>query len=525
MLKSIIDFISNYKNPLLLITYILISIIVLFLIFNSKIETYIQLNRDKLIKNPILAPLVNIYAPITKPIIQSNVVDKGSLNPEELPKTDQNTKSWTQSTSGGIIASFKKVILGFIKTILKPFYFILGIFAKIVTKFRKMIDNMRRYILGIRAMFNTVVTDTLKRLRDGHAAIIYYKERMRSIIKKQVATISLMRMYMQAMGHTFKSLMNGPITGFTKFATNPGYLGMLFTFAVSCGLCLFSGNPFVMMVACPICFICFDKNTEVEMEDGSIKMIKDIVIGDIIKGNSGVVGSVVTNGTGVPMYDYNGVQVSGDHLVYENNKWVRVVDSEDGNLTINESERIVCLMTDNHKIQISGITFSDYFETDDYKTNKWIMEKVQNHMNNNKYNSICNDIYPWGFGENTLIELENDETKYIRDIQIGDILHNGNRILGVIKMDRVEQGIKLYNYKGIEVSGTQLTNYLNILWTRIAPVCRKSIEKTHSKYVYSLITSDRTIAINGITFADFLECTDEDLNNEMDDRVEEVLNN
>ena len=26
----------------------------------------------------------------------------------------------------------------------------------------------------------------------------------------------------------------------------------------------------------PICLICFDENTEVEMEDGSIKMIKDI---------------------------------------------------------------------------------------------------------------------------------------------------------------------------------------------------------------------------------------------------------
>ena len=68
-------------------------------------------------------------------------------------------------------------------------------------------------------------------------------------------------------------------------------------------------------------------------------------------------------------------------------------------------------------------------------------------------------------------------------------------------------------------------DYLNILWTRIAPVCRKPIEKTHSKYVYSLITDDRKITINGITFADFLECTDEDLNNEMDSRVEEILNN
>ena len=92
-------------------------------------------------------------------------------------------------------------------------------------------------------------------------------------------------------------------------------------------------------------------------------------------------------------------------------------------------------------------------------------------------------------------------------------------------MDRVKQGIKLYNYKGIEVSGTQLTNYLNILWSRIGPVCRKLIENTHSEYVYSLITEDRTITINGITFADFLECTDEDLNNEIDYRVEEVLNN
>ena len=57
------------------------------------------------------------------------------------------------------------------------------------------------------------------------------------------------------------------------------------------------------------------------------------------------------------MYDYNNVQVSGDHLVYENNRWVRVSESDSGCLAPMESKRIVCLMTDNHKIQINGITF------------------------------------------------------------------------------------------------------------------------------------------------------------------------
>ena len=108
---------------------------------------------------------------------------------------------------------------------------------------------------------------------------------------------------------------------------------------------------------------CFLPNTEITMADGSKKKIIDIELKDNIKVGGNVFATakfLITN-----LYDYKGVKVSGSHMVNENNKWIRVEDSDIAKSLGNDEHVVYTLGTQNRRIVINDILFTDYFELDE----------------------------------------------------------------------------------------------------------------------------------------------------------------
>ena len=108
---------------------------------------------------------------------------------------------------------------------------------------------------------------------------------------------------------------------------------------------------------------CFLPNTEIAMADGSKKKIINIELKDNIKVGGNVFATakfLITN-----LYDYKGVKVSGSHMVNENNKWIRVEDSNIAKSLGNDEHVVYTLGTQNRRIVINDILFTDYFEIDE----------------------------------------------------------------------------------------------------------------------------------------------------------------
>ena len=108
---------------------------------------------------------------------------------------------------------------------------------------------------------------------------------------------------------------------------------------------------------------CFLPDTEITMADGSKKKIIDIELKDNIKIGGNVFATakfLITN-----LYDYKGVKVSGSHMVNENNKWIRVEDSNIAKSLGNDEHVVYTLGTQNRRIVINDILFTDYFEIDE----------------------------------------------------------------------------------------------------------------------------------------------------------------
>ena len=105
---------------------------------------------------------------------------------------------------------------------------------------------------------------------------------------------------------------------------------------------------------------CFIAGTMITMSDGTLKPVEQVDIGDTVR----VGGKVFATGKFLidNLYDYNGIQVSGTHMVKEDGAWTRVEDSRVGK-SLGDDEVIVYVFgNENRRIIINNTEFTDYFE-------------------------------------------------------------------------------------------------------------------------------------------------------------------
>lgn len=116
---------------------------------------------------------------------------------------------------------------------------------------------------------------------------------------------------------------------------------------------------------------CFIKGTLVTMANGSKKSIEKVNLGDYVAegGKVFATGKFLIN----DLYNYKGIKVSGSHMVKEDNTWTRVEDSKYGKLISTDEHVVYIFGSQNRRILINNILFTDYFEVTDQE--KLISEK------------------------------------------------------------------------------------------------------------------------------------------------------
>ena len=105
---------------------------------------------------------------------------------------------------------------------------------------------------------------------------------------------------------------------------------------------------------------CFMAGTMITMADGSFKAVETVDIGDEVA----VGGKVFATGKFLidNLYEYKGIQVSGTHMVKEDGVWTRVENSKHGISLGNDDAIVYVFGSENRRIIINGIEFTDYFE-------------------------------------------------------------------------------------------------------------------------------------------------------------------
>jgi len=114
---------------------------------------------------------------------------------------------------------------------------------------------------------------------------------------------------------------------------------------------------------------CFAPETPVRLKTGVTKPISELQVGDELEGGT-VEGVLVFDGTAVPLYNLNGIRVSGSHLVQDEQGGWRSVASDGRAVPIQERVPLLyCLNTSQRIIPVLGSTgpvqFRDWEEIEE----------------------------------------------------------------------------------------------------------------------------------------------------------------
>lgn len=265
---------------------------------------------------------------------------------------------------------------------------------------------------------------------------------------------------------------------------------------------------------------CFDKNTLLKMNDGSVKPIYEIEIGDLLLNNNEVTSKIKVITEGSQMYNLNNVIVSDSHIVKYNDEWIHVSKHPESKIIFSYKEPFLyCLNTSSKIIEINDIFFTDWDEIYDKDINKFNFllclkfnntTKLQNL--NNTYKFKTEDIHKYfdgGFIGSSIVQLKNKNKVEIKNIQIGDILEDGEKVFGIVEINGKnisEQCIYYLGNNKIFEGGCNLIlrdKKINLFTTLDLDISNKLIQSNKENKLYHLLTDKQTLNVNKIRFFDY----------------------
>lgn len=261
---------------------------------------------------------------------------------------------------------------------------------------------------------------------------------------------------------------------------------------------------------------CFDEDTLFVMNNGDKKKIKHIKIGDILLHNNEVVSTIQLSSKNTTMYKLNNIIVSGSHMVYHNNQWICVSDHPDAVIYDNYNKKYIYSLNVTHKIFIiNDCIFSDWDEIIDNKNTNMnsLIKKITRikkiHNIDGEYTFENNDIHKYlegGFSENTFINMLNGDRVSIKDVNVGDILANGENVYGkvLIKGDIPQYSYYLGGMLKFQGGDNQTIEYNNNIISTLTFTdnCKIKISNSQPK-LYHLLTDKKYFYINNIKFYDY----------------------
>ncbi len=274
---------------------------------------------------------------------------------------------------------------------------------------------------------------------------------------------------------------------------------------------------------------CFDEDTNIELQNGITKKIKEVCINDILKDGSYITSTMKLSSENVTMYKYKNIIVSGTHTIIINNKHIKVSDLENA-IKIEDYRKpyIYCLNTSNKVIQLGKTFFTDWDEINDS-----IMYSIRNKLkykiiNNFTYSDIHN-ILEGGFHSKTQLELIDGSSIFISKLEVGNILKSGEKILGIVEISTKDIDVKKYYIQGCckyyksddseDTSESYKTcsiicgpnnqvcdedlGYFSTLDIKTFSILQKKPEK-----LFHILTDSGKFMLNGIMFYDYNGCLD-----------------
>jgi hypothetical protein len=176
---------------------------------------------------------------------------------------------------------------------------------------------------------------------------------------------------------------------------------------------------------------CFDGRTMIKMIDGSYKPISSIKLGEKTFNDGYITAVLKLDAKTQTMYKLNDIIVSGNHKVKYNNEWVYISEYPSIIKIEDYDEQIIyCLNTQSKEIKINDHVFLDWDEIYDID-----FEKLSRFYGAKMKTSDIHGYFDCGFVGSTMVTLKDGSKKKIKEISIGTILGNDEKVYGIVEIN------------------------------------------------------------------------------------------
>ena len=420
----------------------------------------------------------------------SNNFNEHRQNPATIITAGLYGKS-SRNVLSGIIG---QKITAIFKEFLKLFNPIFTMFAKMLSKFQGSINGIRGMLRPIRNYFNNTAKMFYDKIQKFTIGILYSMHKMRNSMRRSMSGFNIMMHTLEHTKNSMQSIVTSPpVELAVKFLSRAEWIA-------DKGSDLF----------------CFDADTYIKLQDNSYKRISQIELGDILE-DGGEVIAIQEFANKNTLYKYGHIYLSGGHIVKEDNIWTTVNKSRLGTEVYVSPPYLFCLSTTTGNIQIDGILFKDYEGTVSKFVNMTINSLILTKLNSpTKDKKMVTGLYSYGpdylengFHPETFIEMATPTLKSIKNIKIGDILINNNKVIGKVRIN--PKYIKYYK----DTHGTLVTTNTKVqhngIWKNIEVLPDILPEIDMDDIVaHNIITESSTIQVNGNkVYRDYIELQDE----------------
>jgi len=253
---------------------------------------------------------------------------------------------------------------------------------------------------------------------------------------------------------------------------------------------------------------CFSGDSEIELDcdDNSIhikKTIADIEVGDVLKGGEIVTAIMKLSAKEQHVYELRGIKVTGEHRVFHNTLgWIKVKNHPNSILVSDFNEPFVyCLGTDEKTFHVGGQLYSDWDDVDKHVYCSLTTFCSEIYSNKDIHTYLDNGVV-----SSSLVKMNTGESIPIVDVKVNDILANGVKVLGVIKIDATDiRGVYDYKYtnKNKTISGFNVNVCLGKIDIETNGIETNEIDDHREKYLYQLLTNTGHFIVNDISIRDY----------------------
>lgn len=383
--------------------------------------------------------------------------------------------------------------------LIKPFTYMIDTIKLIINKLFEQLNSIRTILKPMRNFVESATAMVYKKIEGIMNLTMFTFLKMNNLMKRTFANFRLMVYALEASQYSIKSTWDGPIGQITRFWAP--------------GVDFFSN------------FFCFEPDTKVLNNNNLPICISNIKLGDKLYNNEYVIG--ILNMIGVDnYYNYNGIIVSGNHLVYdsEQKKWTEIsLASNSKYINRPDIKNVICLITSNNTIPILDNTgkihkFADYLETMDDKVMTYQRSLIYDSLNIPKtdiqleFNLIDSE---------TPIYMKDEKYIPISNLNIGDKLYDNNTIVGIIKQ-------YVNNLDVLYIDNIMYT-YSNIIFDNGKWITIKNLHNVYSTInnsgiMYNLITTKGFYQTNKFIVRDYLELHSTKIYDEVRSLTKNILN-